>query len=221
MERVGQENENTGLLAGASAQLTGLTASAVLAGVMDEFAHGVLLLDAAGTVLHMNEAARHALSRRQLLVRGRALSASLQPDDARALQEALAKAAAGKRSLVVLSGAEHPPLSAAVLPLKASRPDHQHAALIFARAAVCDSLMLCFFARSHRLTPAEEQVLNILCQGYSAPEAALQLKVAVSTVRSHVRSLCAKTQSSGVRELVSRVAVLPPVAPAFWHEPVH
>jgi len=35
----------------------------------------------------------------------------------------------------------------------------------------------------------------------------------VSTIRSHVRSLCAKTGSSGVRELVNRVAVLPPVAP--------
>ena len=63
------------------------------------------------------------------------------------------------------------------------------------------------------LTATEEQVLGILCQGYSAPQAARQLKVAVSTVRSHVRSLCAKTRSNGVRELVSRVAVLPPVAP--------
>jgi len=33
-------------------------------------------------------------------------------------------------------------------------------------------------------------------------------------VRSHVRSLCAKTASSGVRELVNRVAILPPVAPS-------
>lgn len=64
-------------------------------------------------------------------------------------------------------------------------------------------------------------MLGILCQGYSAPQIAEQLSVAVSTVRSHVRSLCAKTRSSGVRELVNRVAVLPPVAPAFHHEPMH
>ena len=81
--------------------------------------------------------------------------------------------------------------------------------------------MLCFFARSHSLTAAEENVLGILCQGYSAPQTARQLKVAVSTVRSHVRSLCAKTRSSGVRDLVSRVAMLPPVAPTLMTESMH
>jgi DNA-binding CsgD family transcriptional regulator len=92
---------------------------------------------------------------------------------------------------------------------------------MFARASVCESLMLCFFARSYGLTVTEEHVLGILCQGYSAPEVAEQLKVAVSTVRSHVRSLCAKTRSSGVRELVNRVAVLPPVAPTLRREVIH
>ena len=81
--------------------------------------------------------------------------------------------------------------------------------------------MLGFFARSHGLTATEEHVLGILCQGHSAPDIAVQMKVAVSTVRSHVRSLCAKTRSSGVRELVNRVAVLPPVAPALRHERMH
>ena len=64
-------------------------------------------------------------------------------------------------------------------------------------------------------------MLAILCQGYSAPQVAEQLHVAVSTVRSHVRSLCTKTRSSGVRELVNRVAMLPPVAPALLCEAVH
>jgi DNA-binding NarL/FixJ family response regulator len=57
-------------------------------------------------------------------------------------------------------------------------------------------------------------VLAILCQGYSAPEIAVQLNVAVSTVRSHVRSLCAKTQSTacgrwwaGRRPAAARAAV--------------
>ena len=77
------------------------------------------------------------------------------------------------------------------------------------------------FRPQPRATATEEQVLGILCQGFSAPQIAAQMKVAVSTVRSHVRSLCIKTRSSGVRELVSRIAVLPPVAPPFWHEPMH
>jgi DNA-binding CsgD family transcriptional regulator len=81
--------------------------------------------------------------------------------------------------------------------------------------------MLGFFARRHGITPAEELVLSSLCAGQSAPQIASQLNVAVSTVRSHVRSICAKTRTSSVRELVQRVAILPPVAPAFPHEAVH
>jgi DNA-binding CsgD family transcriptional regulator len=91
-------------------------------------------------------------------------------------------------------------------------------ALVFSRASVCDAVMLCFFARTHGLTPSEEQVLGILCQGYSAPEIALQLQVAVSTIRSHVRSMCAKTSSNGVRALVGQVAVLPPIAAAHLQD---
>jgi DNA-binding CsgD family transcriptional regulator len=80
--------------------------------------------------------------------------------------------------------------------------------------------MLGFFSRKHGLTPTEQQVLGILCDGLSAPQVAEQLHVAVSTVRSHIRSMCAKTRTNGVRELVGRLAVLPPVAPAFPHEAV-
>lgn len=190
--------------------------------LMDELAHGVLVLSLEGRLLHANQAARHELARRRVLGSGPRLLSALAGHDARALQDALAKVAEGKRSLLTLFVGDGPALSVAVLPLKdqeLGRPSK--AALVFARASVCEALMLCFFARSHGLTNTEEHVLGILCQGYSAPEIASQMKVAVSTVRSHVRSLCAKTRSSGVRELVKRVAVLPPVAPALWKEPLH
>ena len=112
-------------------------------------------------------------------------------------------------------------LSIAVVPLRGESPGQAATlGLFLSRASVCDTLMLCFFARAHGLTNSEEQVLAILCQGYSAPEIAIQLNVAVSTVRSHVRSLCAKTQSNGVRALVGRVAVLPPLGSSL-HHPVH
>lgn len=192
-----------------------------LALLVDELAHGVMVASAAGRLLHINQTARHELGRRQVLqLHGRVLHAPHE-DDQRALQEALGRAAEGKRSLVTLTGAGGPALTMAVLPLKGEGSGGARAALVFSRATVCDSVMLCFFARAHGLTATEEQVLGVLCQGYSAPQVAQQLGVAVSTVRSHVRSLCAKTRTSGVRELVNRVAVLPPVAPAFWQQPVH
>ncbi|MBX3658198.1 MAG: LuxR family transcriptional regulator [Ramlibacter sp.] len=195
-----------------------------LAVLMDELAYGVLVTNVQGQLLHANQAARHELGRFRVLGIGGA-DGVLQThgdDDSRILQEALVKVAEGKRSLITLTGAETHGLTLAVLPLKAEAGGPAtRAALLFSRASVCESLMLCFFARSHGLTSTEEHVLGILCHGYSAPEIARQMNVAVSTVRSHVRSLCAKTRSSGVRELMNRVAVLPPVAPALRYEQMH
>lgn len=193
-----------------------------LALVLDELAYGVLVTSLDHQVLHANQAARHELVRRRVLGVRNQLLYGCTPEDGKALQEAVTKVAQGKRSMVTLSTTDGFSLTMAVLPLKVDPgAGVVRAAFMFSRASVCESLMLCFFARSHNLTATEEHVLGILCQGYSAPQVASQLKVAVSTIRSHVRSLCAKTRSSGVRELVNRVAVLPPVAPTLRHEVMH
>jgi DNA-binding CsgD family transcriptional regulator len=179
---------------------------------MDELAHGIVVASAEGRVLHANQAARRELLRRQALSLHEGRLQAYDPKQSRMLQQALDKGATGRRSMVNLRSPGGWSLSVAVVPL---RPDPATEGatlgLFLSRASVCDTLMLCFFARTYGLTNSEEQVLGILCQGYSAPEIAVQLKVAVSTVRSHVRSLCAKTQSNGVRTLVGRVAVLPPL----------
>jgi DNA-binding CsgD family transcriptional regulator len=180
--------------------------------LMDELAHGIVVASAEGRVLHANQAARRELLRRQALSLHEGRLQAYDPKQSRMLQQALDKGATGRRSMVNLRSPGGWSLSVAVVPL---RPDPAiegaTLGLFLSRASVCDTLMLCFFARTYGLTNSEEQVLGILCQGYSAPEIAVQLKVAVSTVRSHVRSLCAKTQSNGVRTLVGRVAVLPPL----------
>ena len=189
--------------------------------LMDELAHGVVLASPQGRVLHLNQAARHELSKRHALAIHEGHLQARDPKHAATLVQALAKGAVGRRSLVNLPTAGGWTLSVAVVPLRNEGPAQQPMiGLLLSRASVCDALMLCFFARTHGLTTSEEQVLAILCQGYSAPAVAVQLKVAVSTVRSHVRSLCAKTQSNGVRALVGRVAVLPPLGPTL-HHPVH
>lgn len=185
----------------------------VLSLLVDVLDHGVIVVGERGQIIHANRAARTELNRHRVLNRVGGEVQAMTPADCKTLQNALGQAVAGKRSLINLSGAGLT-LTLAVVPL---RPDADardaRIALFFARAEVCESGMFGFFARSYGLTQTEEQVLAILCRGLSTPEIAVQLKVAVSTVRSHVRSLCAKTASSGVRELVNRVAVLPPVAP--------
>lgn len=193
-----------------------------LAFLMDELVHGVVIVTVEGRLLHVNHAARHELGRGRALGTQNDVLRPCMSESASTLANALAKAAEGKRSLIELASAQGPGLTLAVLPLRSEAAGGPaRAALLFARASVCESLMLCFFARSHGLTATEEHVLGVLCQGFSAPQIARQMNVAVSTVRSHVRSLCAKTRSSGVRQLINRVAMLPPVAPTSWHEPMH
>lgn len=185
----------------------------LLAQLVDMLAHGVVVVTERGRVVHVNQAARTELGCGRALGEAGGEIHAVTVSDRRVLQNALNLAASGKRSLINLSGGGSS-LTLAVVPLKHDGDDWEiRIALLFARAEVCESGMFGFFARSYGLTQTEEQVLAILCRGLSTPEIAVQLKVAVSTVRSHVRSLCAKTASSGVRELVNRVAVLPPVAP--------
>lgn len=195
-----------------------------LAALLDELAHGMVVIGSERRLLHANQAALRELgSGRVLTVRDRQVLA-VDDADSNALHLAVAGARLGKRCLITLGKqSDGTDLALTVLPLKLDTAAARAAtiALVFARAALCDPLMLASFSRKHSLTGAEEQVLGLLCQGHSAPEIAVQLKVAVSTVRSHVRSVCAKTSSSGVRELVNRVAVLPPLAPVVWGRPVH
>nr|WP_279343578.1 PAS and helix-turn-helix domain-containing protein [Variovorax terrae] len=193
----------------------------LLALVVDELACGVVVTSLTGVVLYANQAAHLEMERTGVLsIRGNLLQAH-SLEDGKTLQDALSRAAEGKRSLINLPGDASVRLSLAAVPLKAEAGLAARVALFFSRAAVYESLTLCFFARNHGLTATEEQVLAVLCQGYSTPEIAQQMRVAVSTIRSHVRSLCAKTRSSGVRELVNRVAVLPPAASALQRGPMH
>lgn len=195
-------------------------ASGGLAQLMDELVHGVLLASPDGDLLHANQAARDELARRQMLVVAEGKLQTTDIRQSRVLLDALAKAQDGRRSLIDLRAANRASLSIAVVPLRADQNRHA-VALFFSRASVCDALMLCFFARRHGLTHTEEQVLAILCRGLTAPEIARQLQIAVSTVRSHVRSMCAKTQCKSVRALVGQVAVLPPLGACRLHDTLH
>lgn len=179
--------------------------------LFDEISHGMLVVSPDGRVLHSNRAARDEMARHGVLdVRLDELHA-LSPMDGKLLHAALAKASGGIRSLVKLSGSGIT-LMLSAIPLK-HRPGTscEQIALFFERTAICDSGMFVFFARSHSLTRTEEQVLMLLCRSMSTPEIALELDVAVSTIRSHVRSLCIKTGARGARELINRIATLPPV----------
>ena len=186
----------------------------LLACLVDELAHGMLVVSAQGKILHANQAARRELDRAVVLGWERGELKLVMPADAKAFQNAMGKAIGGKRGLLKLS-AEGVEFTLALIPLQRQVGiPCDRIALVLSSVGISESGVFGAFARNHGLTHTEEQVLVFLCRCLSTPEIATQMKVAVSTVRSHVRSLCAKTASSGVRELVNRVAVLPPIAPS-------
>lgn len=184
----------------------------LLALLVDEWAHGVLVVTPRGWILHANPAARSELHGGAVLNSSHGELKARAPADKKLLALALDKAASGQRSLIRLAEAGVN-FTVALVPLnRQTEAPCERIALFFSRAEVCDSSLFAAFARSQRLTRTEERVLAHLCRCLSTPEIAVQMKVAVSTVRSHVRSLCVKTGTRGVRELINRVAVLPPLA---------
>ena len=187
----------------------------LLALLVDELAHGVMIVNTQGWILHANRAALGALQRGVGLATTHGGLKLKSVSDPNRLTQALGQAASGKRSLTRFEGTGGS-TNLAVVPLnRQSAGPCDRIALLLSREESCEPTLFAAFAQSHRLTRTEEQVLQLLCRCLSAPEIAIQMKVAVSTIRSHVRSLCAKTSSHGVRQLIHLVSALPQLAPTL------
>ncbi len=182
---------------------------ALLGLLVDELSNGMLVVNAQGRILHANLAARRELARGVMMKDMCGELHLLSAAAGQALQQARDHAMRGHRSLITLSP-DDMNVTMSVIPLSVrSGVPCRHVALLLSRSSVCESGVLGCLARRYRLTRTEQRVLVFLCQCLSTPEIAIEMKIAVSTVRSHVRSLCIKTSCSGVRELIQRVAVLP------------
>ncbi len=196
-----------------------------LAGMLDEIDYGMLLLRADGHLLYLNHAARLELDGEHPLRADASLHAR-HAQDAPALADALAAAQRGLRRLLTLgSGVQRVSVSVVPLPaapgagLRTGDAGEAGAAtlLVLGKRRVCEQLSVRGFARSLGLTPAETRVLELLCAGVRPTEVAQQQGVAVSTVRTQIGSIRAKTGAGSISELVRQVAVLPPLVGALRH----
>jgi DNA-binding CsgD family transcriptional regulator len=180
-----------------------------MAAMLDALDYGLLLLDATHRVAHANRAARTALARNPVgLPWATALDCGA-PEEAAALGQAISAAAErGWRRLVSLRR-DGRPFGVAVLPLPLS--GSPAVMLVLSRARSCEPLSLHWYARSHGLTQAEARVLEALCGGATPNEVAATLGVAMSTVRTQLATIRAKTGAAGLRQLVAGVASLPPI----------
>ena len=210
--------------------------SQLLSATLDEIACGVIIVDTHGRVEHCNLAGQSILQRGQLVKEEAQRLQAARSVDSELLLEALEKAKHGKRSMLTLganalSTVAVVPLdrqdryaldatlsetaTSTVAPTPSPTPTPTpRIALIFSRTGMCETLMMSFFSRAYQLTRSEEQILSLICIGNTAPEMAKQLHVGEATVRTHIRSICHKTHSHGIREVVKRLALLPPLMAA-------
>lgn len=188
--------------------------SALLMRVLDEIDYGLLLVTSEGAMRYANQLGlKEVLDNGALqLTQGRVQARN--SSDQAALHAALADARRGLRRLVSATH-EGTPVCVAVVPVgDADEGSEPLTLLVFGKRQANETLTVDFYARTHGLTSAELSVLKAMCAGLKPKEIARRQGVAISTVRSHICSIRIKTQTGSIRDLLSRVAVLPPITPA-------
>jgi DNA-binding CsgD family transcriptional regulator len=187
--------------------------------MLDEIDYGMLMVNAEAQVLYANHAARHELDGdHPLRMLGKTL-VSHRGEDVAPLCDALASAQRGLRKLLTL-GAGEQRVSISVVPLPGEMDERgggQATLLVLGKRQMCAPLSVQGFARSMQLTPAETRVLDMLCNGVRPTEVATRQGVALSTVRTQIGSIRAKTGAASIRELVRQVGLLPPLVGALRH----
>jgi DNA-binding CsgD family transcriptional regulator len=181
--------------------------------VLEELDHGVVLLNGAGRVLHTNNAARASLGdNHPLELVGTHLRARLLTD-AVPLAEALEGAEASGRRCLLRLGDERADCGRANVVVVPLNRDVSQAAvlLILERRQLCGDLAAQWFALRYQLTPAETEVLKALSNGVKPADVAQRQGVAISTVRSQIQSIRAKSGADSIGELMRQLALLPPL----------
>lgn len=86
--------------------------------------------------------------------------------------------------------------------------------IILGKNRPCEPLTLRRFSGSFRLTPAEQRIVAQLMAGLAPGSIAMNNSVAVTTVRTQIKSVLAKTGISNMRGLMLKLSQLPPVSMA-------
>ena len=197
-----------------------LSLAAMMANALDELDYGIVIVDHQRFVLRANHMARCLcaapdgtcqLQANQLRARG--------PGEDSVLHHAVQTAAMHARRSLLSLGVENRAETIAVVPL--GRWLLAPVLLVFGKRQMCEALSVDHFSRVNGLTHAESMVLAALCDGDRPLEIAQRFGVAVSTVRTQISSIRQKTRTTSIRDLVRRIAVLPPIVSALGRAQAH
>jgi len=188
----------------------------MLARVHDEIDYGWVVVDADARVLCANRLGLRELQGKGPLTMAQGCLHAHTHADRQRLAQVLADARRGLRRMFTAgqSGVSVP-VPVSVMPLPDEADGEPLVLLFFGKQNTSESLTVDFYARDHHLTGAELTVLKLLCDGTAPGQIARSLDVAVCTVRSHICNIRLKTQTKSIRDLLNRVAALPPVTMAM------
>jgi DNA-binding CsgD family transcriptional regulator len=195
---------------------------AAAADALEHLPVGLVMLSAEGKVLQVNETAAAVLAgQKGLRVTSRGLVAEIPSENQRlqrlirgAITTGTGKGLDSGGAILIAPGGLKRSLQVLVVPLRTRAVQigkDVPVAVIFIsdpdREPVSEA---CIFAELFGLTPAEARLARILAAGDSLKDAAEQLAVAESTVKSQLKSIFAKTDTSRQSQLVRLVLLTLP-----------
>jgi DNA-binding CsgD family transcriptional regulator len=188
------------------------SAQQALAAGLDRFAAPTFIVDASAAIRHMNLAAEQLL-REARHIRGGPRLGLTDPRAGAAFEAALrgAAAAAGRSSWLAVA----PGLEAVVAPLREAQAPAgagRLALVVFAQCARHRPTVAGRMRQLYGLTPAEGRLVARLAEGCTLQELAQANRVSQATVRSQLRSVCAKTGVSRQADVVRLALGGPPLA---------
>jgi DNA-binding CsgD family transcriptional regulator len=187
----------------------------VMGALLDELDYGMVLVRDDGRIVHINHAARTQLREGACVSVCGGMLQSRRSADAQPLADALAEARRGRRRLIAI-GPEGSRIAVAVIPVcSTGQGAPTLVAAVFSRPRLCERMSVHWFARAHGLTGAETRVLELLCDGLDPGDIASLHERGIATVRTQVSSIRDKTGTGSIRELLGRLATLPPMVSAL------
>jgi len=183
------------------------------AALLDCAASAVLLVDARMRVLHLNQAARVLLARRDCIATDGGIASAVDTRVALDLSAAVARAAGSQASAsaIALRRADGTPVLIHVLPGGAAasrRTGPAFAVVIAVTAGAPQAAALAALSAMCGLTATETAVVREVASGRSPADAAETLGIGVATVRSHLLNVFDKTGTAGQAQLARLVATL-------------
>jgi DNA-binding CsgD family transcriptional regulator len=184
-----------------------------LAATLDALTTAVLVLGADGRLVHSNAAGRAALAGEALLLSRAGIVEPWDRTVSPAFRAMLSAEAGGTVTLAKRGGGS---AVVSALPLNSGRrriaAQGQTRVALFLQDNPCGPHAIELLGRAYGLTGAELRVLLGLAEDATPADIAKRYGIAPSTVRTHLKSLFAKTGAKRQKDLVKLLMSTPPVA---------